>query len=126
MAASGLPTHAALVAEFDRAIESVAPASTVPDSAGTVDRLWKSAEGLVSVRSAQPTTGTDPVAIVSRIRGALAAGDLATALKERAALPDPYQAATADWAKSAQARLDADALVERVRASALAKLGGAG
>jgi hypothetical protein len=74
------------------------------------------------VRPAHPTEGADPAAIVARIRAALDAGDLKTALAEREALPDNAKAATAPWAADAQARNDADALVATLRAESLARL----
>ena len=82
-----------------------------------------SARGLVEVRPAHPTAGSDPAAIVARIRGALAAGDLKSALAEWATLPDPIKAPTADWAKKAEARVAAEDLVARVRRAALSALG---
>ena len=80
-AATGLPTIAALRAEFDQAMDQVALATPIPENTGTIDRLLESARGLVEVRPAHPTEGNDPGAIVARIRGALAAGDLKTALR---------------------------------------------
>ncbi len=122
-AESGLPTIADLSAEFERAIEAVPLFAPIPESAGTVDRLLQSARSLVSVRPAHPTAGSDPAATVARIRGALAAGDLKSALAEWTSLPDAVKAPTTDWAKAAEARMHADALAAEVRAAALAHLG---
>ncbi len=118
----GLPTLASLGREFETAIASVDLSSPIPEGAGVMDRLMQSARGLVEVRPAHPTEGSDPEAVVTRIRGALAAGDLDTALKERDALPDAAKAATADWAAKAAARRDADDLVAQLRAEALSRL----
>ena len=122
-AAAGLPTMAQLRSSFEAAIASVDLAPPIPEAAGTLDRLWQSARGLVEVRPARPTEGTDPTAIVTRIRGALGAADLKTALAEREALPDSIKTATADWASDAEARMTADNLVAAVRAEALGRLG---
>jgi hypothetical protein len=87
-----------------------------------VERLLESARGLVEVRRAGPTTGADPEAVVTRVRAALAAGDLQTALGEWKALPENARAATAAWAERAKARLAADRLVAKLRGEALARL----
>jgi hypothetical protein len=121
-AASGLPTLSSLRARFETAIASVDLATPIPEGSGVVDRLVQSARGLVTVRPAHPTEGSDPSAVVTRIRGALDAGDLGTALAEWESLPAAVKEATAEWAEEARVRRDADALVARLRAEALAAL----
>jgi hypothetical protein len=121
-AQTGLPTVADLRARFEQAIASVPIETPIPENTGAIDRLLQSAEGLVSVRPAHPTTGSDPSAILSRIRGALAAGDLKSALDQWNTLPDAIKTPTADWAELAKARVAADDLVAGVRSAALAKL----
>jgi hypothetical protein len=121
-AEKGLPTIAALREQFEAAVQSVALASPIPENAGTVDRLLESARGLVAVRPARPTEGADPEAIISRIRGALAAGDLKAALAEWSTLSESIKSATAEWARLADARQKADDLVAEVRSAALAGL----
>ena len=123
---SGLATLAALQTGFENVIASQSLAAPIPEGTGTMDRLLQSARGLVEVRPAQPTEGVDPAAIVTRIRAALAAGDVATALSEWRTLPDPIKTQTADWADAAEARAAADDLVARLRADALARLTRAG
>lgn len=122
-AADGLPTMAQLRSGFEAAVASVELTAPIAEATGTIDRLWQSARGLVEVRPTRPTEGADPGAVVARIRGALAAGDLKAALAEREALPDTLKAATADWATRAEARVKADDLVAATRAEALGKLG---
>jgi hypothetical protein len=122
-AATGLPTMAQLRSGFETAIASVDLSPPIPEATGTFERLWLSARGLVEVRPAHPTEGSDPSAIVTRIRAALAADDLKTALAERESLPEASKTATAEWAGAAAARLQADDLVAKIRADALARLG---
>ena len=122
-AATGLPTMAQLRSGFETAIASVDLSPPIPEATGTLERLWLSARGLVEVRPAHPTEGSDPSAIVTRIRAALAADDLKTALAERESLPEASKTATAEWAGAAAARLQADDLVAKIRADALARLG---
>ena len=123
-AETGLPTIAALRAEFDQAMDQVALATPIPENTGTINRLLESARGLVEVRPAHPTEGNNPGAIVARIRGALAAGNLKAAFAEWNALPDTIKAPTSDWAKAVEARAAADDLVAQVRAAALSGLTG--
>jgi hypothetical protein len=118
----GLPTLAGLRNGFDRAIEGIELSPRVPAGAGPLERLIESARTIVEVRPANPTEGADPAAIVTRIRAALAAGDLATATTEWTALPEDMKAATKDWAASAEARRIADDLVARLRADALSRV----
>ncbi len=123
---SGLPTLAHLRGEFETAVAAIDLSTPIPDGTGVVDRLFKSARSLVAVRPAHPTAGADPAAIVTRIRAALEAGDLQTALKEWDGLPADVQTATAGWQRDAKARNDADDLVERLRTEALSRLAAGG
>ena len=121
-AATGLPTLASLRARFESEIAAVDLTTPIPEGTSVMDRLMKSAEGLVQVRPAHPIEGADPSAIVTRIRAALDAGDLATALSEWDALPENAKTATADFQRDAAALRDANALVAKLRADALARL----
>ncbi len=125
-AETGLPTLAAIRAQFETEMEGIDLATPLPEGTGPIDRLLQSARGLVEVRPAHPTEGADPAAIVTRIRAALAAGDLKTALSEWNVLPDAVKAKTADWAKRVEVRAAADDLVAELRASALSRLGSDG
>jgi hypothetical protein len=122
-AETGLPTLAELSAGFEAAAETIALGTPVPEGAGALDRLLTSARGLVEVRPVAAAKGADPAAIISRVRTALAAGDLETALAEWNALPEHARTATAEWAREAEARRHADELVARLRSDALSRLG---
>jgi hypothetical protein len=125
-AEKGLPTKAQLQSSFEDAIAKVDLRQPIAENAGAVSRLLRSARGLVEVRAAGPAKGTEPAAIAARIRAALQAGDLKTALGEWQALADPAKASTADWARVAQARQDADELAARLRTEALSRVAAAG
>lgn len=122
----GLATLAAIRARFEADVEALDLTPPVAEGSGPIDRLLQSARGLVEVRPANPTEGADPAAVVTRIRAALAAGDLRTALVEWGALPDPVRAATSGWKEVAETRLAADDIVAELRAAALARLGSDG
>jgi hypothetical protein len=121
-AEAGVSTIAKLRADFEAAIAGVELASPLPEETGVVERLLESVRGLVEVRPTGATEGTDPVAIVARIRAALQAEDLAAALSEWETLPPEIEAATEAWARSAAARRDADALVAQLRSDALSAI----
>jgi hypothetical protein len=125
-AATGMPTLAAIRARFETEVTGLDLSQPVAEGAGALDRLLESARGLVEVRPAHPTEGADPAAVVTRIRAALAAGDLKTALAEWNTLPEAIRARTADWAKIGETRLAVDDLISRLRAEALARLGSDG
>ncbi len=123
-AGAGLPTRAKLRADFETAIAGADLSVPIPEAAGALDRLVEGARSLVSVRPAHPTAGSDPTAIVTRIRGALAVGDIKAALAEWSVLPDTMKSATKAWADSAHAWQTADDLVASLRADALARIEG--
>jgi hypothetical protein len=122
-APEGLPTLPELRAQFEEQAAAIDLSMPVPASAGPLDRLLGSARGLVEVRPAKPTGGTDPGAVLARIRGALEAGDLENALAEWNALPEDARAPLAEWARSVEARVTAEKLVAELRSEALSRLG---
>ncbi len=65
----------------------------------------------------EPRAGDDPDAVLSRAEAALTAGQLAQALEEIAALPEPALAAMADWTARARQRVSALEAVETLAQS---------
>lgn len=126
LAATETPTAAALAEAFAPVRQAMLDAidTGAEADAGFWERLLGNAAEVVTVRPTEPIEGDTPVAIISRIEAALAAGDLADALAERATLPQPALAASADWAMQVSRRLDLEAaldrLAEAVRAAQLA------
>lgn len=114
----GVPTKAALAAEFPGVGDAIVRATTQANpNAGIVQRLVAGIGSLVTVRPTVPVAGNDPAAIVSRMQAAVKAGDLQTALNERDNLPDAGKAASADWAAAAKDRVAVDALIAKVAQS---------
>ncbi len=112
LAAAGVPTIAALQAEFDTAANAMIDALNAPDpSAGLVDRMLNSAKGLVRVRPVGEIEGETPEAMIARMEARLDVGDLAAALGEYEKLPEPAKTAGAAYAKKLRARIDVDTLV---------------
>jgi hypothetical protein len=67
-------------------------------------------------RSVVPREGDDPDAVLSRAEATLKQGDIAGVLTLIAQLPDPAQAALADWVTSAKSRLDVATAMQTLRA----------
>ena len=80
---------------------------------------------LVHVRAVGEVAGDDPVALVSQIEAALARGQAASALGIFARLPEAARKAGADWARTADARIAADAAAQSLRESAIERLAAA-
>lgn len=106
--AQGVPTLAALRDSFPEAARS-ALAVSVPEAAA--DDLWSRIAAFFrsqsGARSLAPRAGEDPDAVLSRAEADLRAGDLAKAIDELQALPEPGRAAMAEWVAKAGRRLEA-------------------
>lgn len=112
-AATGVATHADLERSFPAAARAglaAALQATTEDSAAA--RAWSFLRAQVGARSLEPQAGDDPDAVLSRAEAALAAGDLARALDELAALPEAGRAAMSGWIDRAQARQAATAALD--------------
>lgn len=107
-AGTGVPTLLSLQAGFPEAARAALEASLRADMGDTtMERIGTFLRTQTGVRSLEPREGADPDAVLSRAEAAVAAGDLAAALTEIAALPDAGTAALADWTARATARVDA-------------------
>jgi hypothetical protein len=113
LAEKGVPSAATLAAEMPADAILAATVAADPD-AGFWGRLFGSVGGLVSVRPVGPVAGTDPPAIVSRMRAAADRRDLAGVLKEREGLPQAGKDASAAWAAKARDRVAVDGLIARI------------
>jgi hypothetical protein len=115
LAAKGVETRAALAAAFPQIADAILSASAEGDpNAGFFSRLVDDLRGLVVVRPLGPVAGSDPPAIVSRMRDDVSKGDLAGALAERGGLTEAGKNASADWAAKAADRVSLDAAVARI------------
>jgi hypothetical protein len=125
---AGAPTIAALGVSFAKvapAIAAAAAPAAPAASAGVMDRLVDNMRNLVRVHKVGETVGDDPGALAPRIAAALARGDLAAALEAYQRLPEAARQAGGDWLKVAQARLDAAAAAQALRAEAVDRLAAA-
>ncbi len=119
-AETGVASSVALADAFPDVGDAIlsAEAEANPD-AGFFERLWENARGAIIVEPTTPSEGDDPPAVVSRMRAAVAAGDLVAALAERALLSEAGLAASAEWAAAAERRVALDTALADLAASVL-------
>ncbi len=129
------PNERRLAAAFEelspQILASVAPEKTSPQADQAKKRslghellayVESRARRLVRVRRVGAPEGDVTAIRVARMRRDLSRRDLAAALAQRARLPAPARAVSADWAKSAQARLDAEEAAKAELAAAMRAL----
>ena len=123
LAANGVPSVAALARELDALTQALQQASQPePGDATFLGRLKANAEKLVRITPAGAPVGSDPAAVVARIRFDAAHGDIDAALAAIDALPDSAKSLTAAWSKKAAAREAALAASRQIASDALAAL----
>jgi hypothetical protein len=122
---TGAPTAAALAASFAKIAPSLVAADNPETRDGVMDRMLDHMRKLVRVRAVGEVAGDDPAALVSQIEAALARGQAASALGIYARLPEAARKAGADWAKTADARIAADAAAQSLRENAIGRLAAA-
>jgi len=120
VAASGVPTRPALARELSGIMAGL-PAQKAAENASLFDKFVASAGSVVKVTPKDPgsTQTENPRA---RVAALAAAGDVEQALAARESLDPEAQAATADWAGKATARVAAEKAVAGARTAALARL----
>jgi hypothetical protein len=125
VAAKGVPTAAALAQSFAPLAAPILTGASEKQPQGLLDRLERDASSLVRVRpfGAAAPEGTDPAALVARIEGALAEGDVVGAVAAWDQLPPPAKNVTGDWASAAAARVAADAAAQTLLTDATDRLG---
>ena len=121
-AATGIPSSATLIAEFGGVAREMSAVIVTEGDEDVVDRLLSSAQSLVSIRTPNESAGGSSSALLGTMEARVSAGDLSGAMTAYKELPDPVQAAGAEWAKQVQARLTADELVKKVTAQVLESL----
>lgn len=113
LAEKGAPSREDLAAKFPAVSEAVLAAEqNLQTGDGVIDRVFAYGRGLVKIRPTGPVAGDDATAVVSRMRAAVEAGDLAGALAEWETLPAAGQASSQVWAASARDRLSIDRAVD--------------
>jgi hypothetical protein len=114
IAAKGIRSREALVAEFDDIANRVLDAEPVPEGQGLLSKFMESAKSLVKVRPAGPIEGGSPGAVLSRMEAALKAGNLDSVVSEWEALPVSGKTASADWIGAVRDRMTAKRLIGQI------------
>jgi hypothetical protein len=121
---NGAPTARALADRFDAAAPKVLAAVQPLQDGGIADRFLAHLRGLVQVRPLNEVAGDDPAALVSQIEAESRRGDLEGALSAYAKLPEAARRPAADWAAAASAKQGAEAALQSIRETAVARLAG--
>ncbi len=113
-ATTGVEPVSVLIAEFPPVARKIYQTFSEPDREGDVfDNLLASARSIVAVRGPGDADGTGPDAVLRRMENAVSGGNLSGALESYKSLPEPAQAAAADWATRAEARVEVDTLTDK-------------
>jgi uroporphyrinogen-III synthase/uncharacterized protein YlxW (UPF0749 family) len=126
---SGVATLAELQGTFPATAEAISRAASAPSEnlapdATFTDRVLARLASLVSIRPVgEGTTGDDPPARLARAEARLGAGDMQGAAAELSALPPGAIAEAAKpWLDRANARLAADAALDKLQNAVIAAL----
>lgn len=118
VAGTGMSHPDTLNAKFEAALPDVLAAQ--PGGQGSwTDNALNWAQGVLALRPAEEIDGNTPVAIVTRLEGAVARHDFGTARTLLASLPAPMVAAAGDVATEIELHAEAEALVVALRGTAL-------
>ena len=123
-AGRGVPTIAALTAEFRR-LRAAMSVETAGSDPGWTERLLRLTDGLVRVRPVGEVQGSSPAAVAARIEQALARGDAAGAAAAWADLPEPARRATQPLDTALQARLRVEQALKTIMDEAVTALAAA-
>lgn len=123
-AGRGVPTIAALTAEFRR-LRAAMNVETAGSDPGWTERLLRLTDGLVRVRPVGEAQGSSPAAVAARIEQALARGDAAGAAAAWAELPEPARRATQPLDTALQARLRVEQALKTIMDEAVKALAAA-
>jgi hypothetical protein len=121
-AETGAPTAAALAASFAKLAPALLAAVSPETGGGAMDKFMDHMRELVRVHRVDEVAGEEPDALVSQIQAALARGQVAAAMTIYARLPEAARKASADWAKTAEARVAADSAARTLQEAAISHL----
>jgi hypothetical protein len=122
----GIPTVLELTRSFAASRDAALAAAAPTPSGSLIDRLLASASTLVKLKRVdEAATGDSASAVLARAEALLDKGDLAAAVKQIETLDGAPREAFKAWLDDAQARLAADAVLQRLEATLLASASGA-
>jgi hypothetical protein len=121
---TGVPSRAELTRNFPDVANAMLDSLNQSDpNQGVFDRLTESALSLVKVRPVGNVEGEGADAKIARIEDKLRNGDLKGAALEWDGLPEPAKAASADFKKSLDARVQVEDLVNGTLTRAITSTG---
>lgn len=124
-AAVGVPTRAALTAEFPALAAKAFELARQPvEGANLFEKFIYTLTRFVSVRRTGLATGDGIDAILARAEHRVHEGDLAAALDETGDLSGPAADVLKDWREAAEARLAVEAVLSQIKTAAVASVMG--
>lgn len=125
LAVAGVATRAEIAGGAPAAADAIVAAARPADpDASFVDRLFTSAQSLVTVRPIGAVEGEGAPAIAARMEAAIADGDYARAVAEYESLPEAIRPVAASYIERVKARLAAEQLIDQAISRALAPASG--
>jgi uroporphyrinogen-III synthase len=121
-AASGVASRTALVRDFAGVARAVSAGAAGGEGDGPLSGMLRRLSNVVTVRPVGDVAGGDPGSVVARTEHRLAAGDLAGALAELAALEGAAAETAVAWRTRAEARLAVETALSDLRARVIARL----
>ncbi len=120
---SGISSRVALVSNLNKLINTVQNPNAPSKDGSISERFWANAQNMVSFRTSGPQTGDTPLAILSRVKAKVEAGELAAAKTEWAQLPDDVRKSGASWIAQLNTRIEAFALQNALNQKLTAEAG---
>jgi hypothetical protein len=123
VAKSGVASRAVLIERLRALSGAITTARPKPADADWGARAWTQLRGLVTIRRVDGAGQSAPETKVNAAERAIAAGDLAGAVKALEGLAGPAAEAAGPWLQMARQRLAAEDALHRVQALVVAHLG---
>jgi hypothetical protein len=125
-ATTGVPTLSALESAFSSLSDEIVKTAMPAENADAMDKFLSNIRSLVTIKTTGVVEGSDPQAIVSRIKHGLKNADLEAVIKEWGSLPDTAKTVSGDWKEMVKARQSANSLIENLLNKFMTGASGAG
>lgn len=122
VAEKGVPTQAALEAQFPQVVQAVLDAERAATSESLWARFVSNAKKLVTLRRTGEIAGDDTDAVLARMEERVARHDLSAAISEAKGLKGPAAEAAKDWVANATARVTTADLLSALTANVTKRL----
>ena len=119
----GIPSRKQLVSSLETIIVGVQNPNAPSKDGSISERFWANAQNMVSFRTSGPQQGDSSLAILSRVKAKVEAGDLSAASTEWDTLPAEVRENGANWIALLKARIEAFALHDALNQKLTAEAG---